>query len=106
MISKLNWVENAQITKDDENKTIRVFTNENSIEIMLYNESAQINLGNGGSANLVVKEENGTHNFYDIGQKYQNKYDISPRYYAAYNLSIKNNGSNPIDFKLNETAPA
>lgn len=97
---QINWVENAKIIKDEERKVIRVFTNENSIEIMLFNESAQINLGNGGSANLVVKEENGTHNFYDIGQKYQNKYDISPLYYAAYNLSIRNNGSTPVDFRL------
>ncbi len=91
-------LENAQIIKDDENKTIRVFTNENYISILLFNESAQINLGKNGSINLYVKEENGTHNFYDTNQKY--KYDISPRYYAAYNLSIKNNGSTSIDFKL------
>jgi hypothetical protein len=96
----LDWVENANIIKDDERKIIRVFGNENSITIMLFNESAQINLGKDGSSNLYVKEENGTHNFYDTNQKYQNKYDISPRYYTAYNLSIKNNGSTSIDFKL------
>jgi len=39
------WVENAQITRDDVNKTIRVFTNENSIEIMLYNESGYLKIG-------------------------------------------------------------
>ena len=97
---QINWVENAKIIKDEDKKIIRVFSDKYSIEIMLFNESAQINLGNGGSANLVVKEENGTHNFYDIGQKYQNKYNISPVYYAAYNLSIKNNGSTPVDFRL------
>jgi len=97
---QINLVENANIIKDEERKIIRVFSDKYLIDIMLFNESAQINLGNGGSANLVVKEENGTHNFYDIGQKYQNKYDISPVYYAAYNLSIRNNGSIPIDFRL------
>lgn len=94
----LNWVENAQITKDKDNKTIRVFDDENSIKIILDNESAQMNIG---CCNWFVREENGTHNLYDSFQKYQNKYDISPRYYAAYNLSIKNNGSTTIDFKLN-----
>ncbi len=97
-----NWVENAQITKDKDNKTIRVFTDENSIEIILYNETAQMNFSEGGSWNLVVIGENGTHNFYDRDQKYQNKYDISPGYFAAYNLSIKNNGSTTIDFNLND----
>jgi len=47
----------------------------------------------------VVREENGTHNVYDI--KYGNTYDISERYYAVYDLSIKNIGSDTIDFKLN-----
>ena len=29
-------------------------------------------------------------------------YNITEKYYAVYNLSIKNNGSNNLDFKLNE----
>lgn len=68
----IEWVTNAQIIRDDVNTTIRVFTNERSIEIVPYDKI------------------------------YRTKYDISERYYAAYNLSIKNNGSNPIDFKLND----
>ena len=68
----IEWVTNAQIIRDDVNKTIHVFTNERSIEIVPYDKI------------------------------YQTKYDISERYYAAYNLSIKNNGSNPIDFKMND----
>ena len=96
------WVDNAQITKDKDNKNIHVFTDENSIEIILYNKTAQINFGEGGSSNLYLKEENGTHKLYDTSQKYQNTYDISPRYYAAYSLSIKNNGSGPLYFKLEE----
>ena len=68
----IEWVTNAQIIRDDLNKTIRVFTNERSIEIVPYDKI------------------------------YQTKYDILERYYAAYNLSIKNNGSKPIDFKMND----
>ncbi len=56
----IDWVENAQITKDEKNKTIRVFTNENSIEIILYTESPYLKIGD--SYDLWVREENGTHN--------------------------------------------
>ncbi|MCX9010443.1 MAG: hypothetical protein OIN66_04890 [Candidatus Methanoperedens sp.] len=96
----ISWVENAQITKDEENNTIRVFTNENSIEIMLNNESVLLKKDRGYERyDLWVKEKNGTHDVYN--KKYGNKYDISERYYAVYNLSIKNNGSVPLYFKLN-----
>ena len=97
----IDWVENAQIIKTgEENKTIRVSGQEDSIEILLYNESAHLTIGERGyeAYDLLVREENGTHSVYD--KKYKNKYNISERYYAAYNLSIKNNGSTPIDFKL------
>jgi hypothetical protein len=83
----ISWVESAQITKDKENKTIRVFANENSIEIMLYNEIVLLKRDRGyENYNLWVKEENGTHNVYN--KKYGNKYDISERYYAVYNLTL------------------
>jgi hypothetical protein len=96
----ISWVENAQITKDDVNNTIRVFTNENSIEIMLYKESVLLKRDRGYERyDLWVREKNGTHEVYN--KKYGNKYDISERYYAVYNLSIKNNGSGPLYFKLN-----
>ncbi len=99
----IDWIEiygekNVQITKDNENKTIRVFIKDNLIEIMLNNESVILNIRDGGYYNLWVKEENGTHKVYN--KKPGNKY-ISKRYYAAYNLSIKNNGSYPLYFKLN-----
>ena len=97
----ISWVENAQITRDDVNKTIRVFTNENSIEIMLSNESVLLKRDRGYERyDLWVSEKNGTHDVYN--KKYGNKYDISERYYAVYNLSIKNNGSGPLYFELNE----
>ncbi len=98
---QISWVEYAQITKDDVNKTIRIFTNENSIEIMLYNETVLLKRDRGYERyDLWVKEENDTHDVYN--KKRGNKYDISERYYAVYNLSIKNNGSSPLYFKLNE----
>ena len=95
----IDWVENAQITKA-ENKTIRVFRQEDSLEIILFNESARLTIGENGyeAYDLLAREEDGKHNIYNT--KYKNKYDISQRYYAAYNLSIRNNGSTPIDFKL------
>jgi hypothetical protein len=96
----VSWVEIAQITKDEENKTIRVFTNENSIEMMLSNESVLLKRDSGFERyDLWVKEENGTHNVYN--KKRGNKYNVSERYYAVYNLSIKNNGPDPLYFKLN-----
>jgi hypothetical protein len=96
----IDRMQNAKITKDEENKTIRVFTDENSIELMLYNKTVLLKRDRGFEAyDLWVKEENGTHNVYN--KKRGNKYDISERYYAVYNLSLKNNGSNTIDFKLN-----
>ncbi len=97
----VSWVENAQITRDDVNKTIRVFTNENSIEIMLSNESVLLKRDRGyfERYDLWLSKKNGTHDVYN--KKYGNKYDISERYYAVYNLSIKNNGSVPLYFKLN-----
>jgi len=95
----IDRMENAKIIKDEVNKTIRVFTGENSIELMLYNETVLLKRDRGFEAyGLWVKEENGTHNVYN--KKRGNKYDISERYYAVYNLSLKNNGSNTIDFKL------
>jgi hypothetical protein len=97
---QISWVENAQITRDDVNKTIRVFTNENSIEIMLDNESVLLKRDRGYERyDLWVSEKNGTHDVYN--KKRGNKYDISERYYAVYNLSIKNNGEDPLYFKLN-----
>ena len=99
---RIDGMENAQITRDDANKTIRVFNDENPIEIMQYNESVCFKIGANDCKNydLLVKEENGRHNIYK--RIYRNKHQISERYYAAYNLSIKNNGPNTIDFKLND----
>ena len=95
----IDGMENAQITKDKDNNTIRVFTDENSIEITLYNERPFMRIGEKDVADLRMKEDNGTHNVYN--RKQGNKYDISERYYAVYDFSIRNSGSKTIDFKLN-----
>jgi hypothetical protein len=95
-----NQNENPNITKDEKNKTIHVFDNENSIDITLFDESASMNSSKDGSYIWQVKEENGTYNFLD--NKGQNSYNISQVYYAVYNLSIKNNGSTTLDFKLKD----
>ncbi len=97
---RIDGMENAQIINPGKEKPIRVFNNENSVEIMLYNESVCFKTGAGDCQNydLLVKEENGTHNIYK--KIYRNKHDISERYYATYDLSIKNSGSDTIDFKL------
>ncbi|MGB8215951.1 MAG: hypothetical protein WCE94_01510 [Candidatus Methanoperedens sp.] len=105
----INWVwrpnlnhqnENPNITKDEENKTIHVFTDENSIDITLFDESAYMNSSKDGGYIWQVKKENGTHNFLDNQGRIS--YNISRVYYAVYNLSIKNNGSTSIDFKLKD----
>ncbi len=57
--------ENPNITKDEENKTIHVFTDENSIDITLFGESASMNSSKDGGYLWQVKEENGIHNFLD-----------------------------------------
>ncbi|MCX9026075.1 MAG: hypothetical protein OIN85_08295 [Candidatus Methanoperedens sp.] len=92
--------ENPNITKDEENKTIHVFTDEKSIDITLFDESASMNSSKDGGYLWQVKEENGTHNF--LENKGQISYNISRVYYAVYNLSIKNNGLTTIDFKLKD----
>ncbi len=35
-------------------------------------------------------------------EEYKPGYNLTEKYYAVYDLSIKNNGSNNLDFKLNE----
>ncbi|HEX7575581.1 MAG TPA: hypothetical protein VF360_04320, partial [Candidatus Methanoperedens sp.] len=101
---RINWLwrKNPNITKDEENKTIHVFTDENSIDITLYDETALImNTSDGGIYyQWDVKEENGTHKFF--GNTGQTSYNISKVYYAIYNLSIKNSGSTTLDFKLKD----
>jgi len=65
----INWVENAQIIKTDEDRTIRIFTEEKSVEIMLYenNDKAILKISDGQTDKLQVTEENGVHSIYYKG---------------------------------------
>ena len=99
----ISWVDNAQIVKTNNNETIRVFTSENSFELILENNKSTI-LTIIDSVPLYlseIKKENGKICVYRL-EEYKSVYNITEKYYAVYNLSITNNGSKNIDFKLNE----
>ncbi|MCX9009880.1 MAG: phage tail protein [Candidatus Methanoperedens sp.] len=61
----IDWVNNAEITKTDE-KTLRIFTKENFIEILLeeYKKRAILKISDGRAYNLQVNEENCKLNIY------------------------------------------
>ena len=106
---EIDWVSDAQIIKTDDNYTIRVFTPSNSLELKLADDKNTV-LITPNDIRLKVKEENGKLCIYKVkeyngaGDPTESKlgYNLNERYYAAYDLSIKNNGSNDLDFKLNE----
>ena len=60
------WAENTEIHKSDDGKTIRVFTDENSVEIMIdeEKEKATLKIGDGRTHDLTVKKENDKLNIY------------------------------------------
>lgn len=106
---EIDWVSNAQIIKTDDNNAIRVFTPSNSLELKLAGDKNTI-LIIPEDIQLKVKEENGKLCIYRVkeynggGDPTETRlgYNLNERYYAVYDLSIKNNGSNDLDFKLNE----
>jgi hypothetical protein len=106
---EIDWVSNAQIIKTDDNSTIHVFTPDNSLELKLANDKKTV-LITPNDIQLKVKEEDNKLCIYRVkeyngaGDPEESKlgYNLNERYYALYNLSIKNNGSNDLDFKLNE----
>jgi hypothetical protein len=57
----IDWAENAEIHKFDEGKTIRLFKDENSAEIIIDEKKgkATLKISKGGTYNLKVKNENG-----------------------------------------------
>ncbi len=56
----INWVKNAKIIKLDDNKVIRIFSEDNSMEIVLDNEEkASIKLRNGKTYDLQVVMDRG-----------------------------------------------
>jgi hypothetical protein len=111
---------NALLVKSDNNKTISVyFTSRNVTKLtpedrkkIVQNTPPDIELelkeGNGDYKVLIIpqnvelegKKVNGELCVYKVEEKLG--YNITEGYYAVYNLSVKNNGSNNIDFKLND----
>jgi hypothetical protein len=105
----IDWVRNVQIIKTDDNNTIRVFTPNNSVELKLANDKKSV-LITPNDIQLIVKEEENKFCIYKV-EEYDGRddpsgsiigYNISEKHYAVYGLSIKNNGSNDLDFRLNE----
>jgi hypothetical protein len=98
----IDWVSNAEIIKTDDNNTIHFFTPNNSLELKLADDKNTI-LITPNHIQLKVKKEDSRLCVYKV-EKNGSKtgYNFTERYYAVYGLSIKNNGSNNLDFKLNE----
>ena len=63
----IGWAENAEIHKPDDGKTIRIFKDENAVEIMLDEraEKATLKISDGRTYDLKVKKEDGKLNIYD-----------------------------------------
>ena len=62
----IDWAENAEISKSDDGKTIHIFKDENSAEIMIdeKKEKATLKISDGGTYDLKVKKENNKLNIY------------------------------------------
>jgi hypothetical protein len=106
---EIDWVNNAQIIKTDDNNTIRVFSPNNSVELKLADNKNTV-LITPNDIQLKVKEEDNKFCIYKV-EKYGGRddpsgsiigYNITEKHYAVYGLSIKNNCSSDLDFKLNE----
>lgn len=62
---EINWVKNATITKFDDDKVIRIFSGNNSIDIVLENEEkAIIKLTSGKTYDLQVETDRGKYYIY------------------------------------------
>jgi len=99
----IDWVDNAQIVKTNDNETIRVFTYKNSLEFTLEDNKSKILTAIGSDSyydSKKIKNENGK--ICVCRLEYEPGPNITEKYYAVYGLSIKNNGSDNLDFKLNE----
>ncbi|MCK4248032.1 MAG: hypothetical protein KAX04_05780, partial [Methanomicrobia archaeon] len=56
----IDWAENAEIRKSDDGKTVRIFKDENSAELMIEKkEKAILKISDGRTYDLKVKEEDG-----------------------------------------------
>jgi hypothetical protein len=99
----IDWADNAQIVKTNDNETIRVFTYKNSLEFTLEDNKSKILTTIGSDSyydSKKIKNENGK--ICVCRLEYEPGPNITEKYYAVYGLSIKNNGSSNLDFKLNE----
>ena len=67
----IDWAENAEIHKSDDDKTIRIVKDENSAEIKIdeEKEKATLKISDDRSHGLKVKKENGKLNIYNKGYK-------------------------------------
>lgn len=108
ILRKPSRMKSAQIVKSEENSTIRILIAQDSIEIKLENNTANIYADgraygwpeNVSTYSLITRQENGTLNAYF--REFKNRYDLVERYYAIYDLSIKNNGSSTFDYISDE----
>jgi hypothetical protein len=68
-VNLINWAENAEIRKSGDGKVIRIFTDENSVEIMIEEkeEKATLKISDNEIYNLKVKNEDDKLNIYDNG---------------------------------------
>jgi hypothetical protein len=63
-IRGINWAENAEIRKSGDGKVIRIFTDEDSVEIELKEEKATLKISDDETYNLKVKNEDDKLNIY------------------------------------------
>ena len=97
----IGWAENAEIRKSDGGKTIRIFKNENSAEIMIdeKKEKVSLKISDGRTRDLKVKKENGKIKIYSsimiggIERKHIDK---------CYNECLKTSSKDKIKFALEE----
>ena len=97
----IGWVNKSHIMKTDDNKNIRIFTSEHSLEFTLDNKTNSVLtiIDSEPYYVLKLKEENGKLCVYKL-EEYKPGYNITEKCYAIYNLSITNNGSSDLAFKL------
>jgi len=82
-----------------ENRTIRIFTDENSIMVILRSNTSAV-LVDTFEENIPVKEEDGKIILCDMRSTLS--HNSTEKYYAVYNLSITNNGLKTINFTTND----
>lgn len=65
-LDDVSWAENAEIHKSDDGKTIHIFKDENSVEIIMEDppRKATLKISDGKIRDLYVKTENGKLNVY------------------------------------------